>query len=517
MQLNLSLGALRPRRVGWLVRKAFWDALAAVKFAANRPAAIPVPSPSSRKIIPQSLAAVEPSIPVLSVLVADQVPADEAQRFKRAFYDVQVALYSLFSPMQAGLPPVPAPAERALGEAYGGLHRALFPPPLRPAELGSPPDLARLAVASPFACYLRSSGGGHFEWDLRGLAGHSLHPGLRSLGVRVVFELDAAQRRLVVSHIDSELGRVSPGDPKFEPAVKLALCAATTHLSLVRHFCGVHLCAGGPLAIATRNGLASTHPLFRLLWPHFHGTQYSNELVTRGQMAPGGDFESIFSFTHSGMCALFEASYPRYDVGVLDPERDATRRGVLRAGFDTPALDNRVQLFDVMHKHAERYLAVYYSSDAELDRDAAVQAWLGTLEELIPNGVATLIGRPPTLPGLARLIAAFIYMASVEHEIVGTGLWNYQLWTDVQPVRVPKDGSREPLDVYQRLVNANFNLNVHRAPLMQDFSYLALDPRGAQAMRAFQIDLAALQAELEREAFAPWRIYPRLLEANINA
>jgi hypothetical protein len=119
--------------------------------------------------------------------------------------------------------------------------------------------------------------------------------------------------------------------------------------------------------------------------------------------------------------------------------------------------------------------------------------------------------------GLARLVAAFIYMASVEHEIVGTGLWNYQLWTDVQPVRVRKDGSREPLDVYQRLVNANFNLNVHRAPLLQDFSYLALDPHGAEAQRTFLGELRELQAKLESEPRALWKIYPRMLEANINA
>ena len=122
-----------------------------------------------------------------------------------------------------------------------------------------------------------------------------------------------------------------------------------------------------------------------------------------------------------------------------------------------------------------------------------------------------------TIEGAARLIAAFIYMATVEHEILGTGLWNYQMWTHIQPVRVYKNGQREPLDVYQRLVNANFNLNVNRARLLQDFGYLALDANGAHAFRKFKEELQALQGRLEQEPFAHWKMYPLILEANINA
>ena len=104
--------------------------------------------------------------------------------------------------------------------------------------------------------------------------------------------------------------------------------------------------------------------------------------------------------------------------------------------------------------------------------------WIESLDRLVPNGIRGVLGPEVTCESLARLIAAFIYMATVEHEILGTGLWNYQMWTHVQPVRMYENGQREPLDVYQRLVNANFNLNVHRAQLMQDWSYLALDAAG---------------------------------------
>src|SRR5262249_32155567 len=128
-----------------------------------------------------------------------------------------------------------------------------------------------------------------------------------------------------------------------------------------------------------------------------------------------------------------------------------------------------------------------------------------------------VLGPEVTCESLARLIAAFIYMATVEHEILGTGLWNYQMWTHVQPVRMYENGQREPLDVYQRLVNANFNLNVHRAQLLTDWSYLGLDAAGAQVFRDFKHALQELQGRIAAEPAAAWKISPGILEANINA
>jgi arachidonate 15-lipoxygenase len=500
----------------WGARRAFWNRLAITKFRANKPASIPVPTDGPR-INAVSFAREFPKIPIPNIRVADRVPDDEASRLKYLAYQVQVALYSLFSPMQEDLPSIDADPQRALDEAYTSGHRECFPPPTLPDEYRGPIDLGRLAVASPYACYVERSADGGYQWDFRSLGRFEHHPGLRSLALRVAFDVDTARRRLVAVQIDSELGASKPGDPQWDLSTRMALCAATTHVSLVRHFNGVHLAAGGPLAIATRNALPARHPLRRLLFPHIFGTQYSNQIVTKGQMAVGGDFETTFSFTHRGMCELFGRTYEEYDVTVLDPAADARARGIAGQGFDTPALDNRQAHWDVFHVHADRYLRIYYASDGELAADAAVRAWVQELDRLVPNGVRKIAGAEPTIAGVAGLIASFIYMAAVEHEILGTGLWNYQMWTHVQPARVYRDGRREPLDVYQRLVNANFNLNVHRAQLAQDFSYLALDPRGAQAFRQFLDDLRALDARVAAEPPAPWKMRPAILEANINA
>ena len=500
----------------WALKRGFWNELVTRKFASNKPALIPVPQDDGRKIKAVSFASQFPGIPIPNIRVADHVPKDEAQPLKFYFYEFQVAMYSVLPASEAGLPPIDADPRLALDRAYTAAHRKLFPPPQMPKEYRELIDLGRIAVASPYACYLERAPEGGYQWDLRLLDRYERHPGLRSIGTRVVFRVNE-QSQLETTQIDCELGVVKPGDANWGLAQKIALCAATTHVSLTRHFNWVHLASGGPLAMATRNSLPAAHPLRRLLWAHIYGTQYSNQIVTKGQMASGGDFESIFSFTHRGMCELFSDTYEQFDLSVLDPERDAERRGIKDAGFDTPVLSNRCELFDVFHRHALRYLRAYYDTDERLRADADVQNWVVELDALIPNGVRRHLGGDLTVENVARLVAVFINMATVEHEALGTGLWNYQMWTHVQPVRVYSNGQREPLDVYQRLVNANFNLNVSRTQLMHDFSYLALDRKGADAFHLFRYDLQQLQERMDQEPRAFWKIYPRILEANINA
>jgi len=495
----------------WRARRWFWNHVATFKYDHNRPTPVPVPVPDGPLgLVP--LASLYRHIPIHRAFVADRIPRDERQASKWIFSRVQAALYRLLSPQQPGLPPVADDPYAALDHAYTAAHRRRFPSPVRPPELDEP-DLGALAVASPFACYLTSNGDDTYRWAFPGLDDFELRPGLRSLGSTVTFESSAGAPKPHATRIDCDVGSCVPSDRDWPLARRLALCAASTHLSLVRHFAWVHLAAGGPLAVITRCQLPADHPLRRLLWPHLYATQYSNDVVTLDQLTTGGDFESIFSFTHDGVIALFDATIEHFHLGVVEPDVDASRRGL--DDVATPSIDNRRRHHAVFLTHAQRYLERYFDDDG-IDADPAVQSWWTEVSRRIP-GVDAVAGGAATVEAVARLAAAIIQLTTVEHELLGSGMWDYQLWSDAIPARVGADGSRPPIDVYQRLVNANFNLNVHRTALLSDFSTLALDPRGAEAFELFRADLLALQSALDAEPPAPWRMEPKRLKANINA
>jgi len=515
------MGGLR-----WYFRRKFWNLFGWIKMSLNKPMTIPLPPRERTPIRPVPLGDAVPALPIRQVLVCppDDIPADERSRAKTLVYKLQVALYTLYSPMQPGLPPIPADPVQALKRAFTRLHRSRYSPPVLPAEYLGSPDLGSLAVRGPYAVYTRRDPAreGVYLWDLGGLDAHAHHAGLHTLGAQVRFRVDPARRALQAFEIECSLGTVRPADAAWELAKKLALCSATTHLSLVRHFNWVHLACAAQLAVATRNQLPAQHPVCRLVWPFVYGAQQSNDIVTRGQMMPGGEFETIFSYSFDGMCSLFDATYNDFDMASNDPQADGQARGIDGAGFDTPSQDNLRALFDLMHDYARDALRHVYadeprgSATALIRNDTAVLAWLDELNTLVPNGVGVARDNVD-FDRLARLVARTIYMATVQHELLGSFVWNYQLWTHRQPVRVYQNGQREPLDVHQRLVNANYNLNVRRRALIDDFGYLALDEAGRGAMARFQHRLEALQADMEREPWVVWKLYPRMLKVNINA
>jgi hypothetical protein len=512
----------------WFLRRSFWDFFAWVKFRFAKPADIKLPPTQRWYIEPKPLNKAIPQIPLHNVRVCTRadIPRDERSLRNDVVFDFQVWAYTTcLSPMQRNLPPIHEDPHVALRRAYGGLRRDLFDPPDMPAEYLGSPDLGSLAVRGPFACYTTQvNNSTDWEWNLLSLRGYEHHTGLKNIGSRVLFRLDKRRRALQAYSIEcpalDEKSPIGATDPRWDQACKIALCAASTHLSLVRHFNWVHLAGGAQLATATRNCLSADHPLCRLLWPHIYGTQQSNDMVTRGQMVPGGDFETTFSLSFKGMCDLFDDSYLQYRHDVNDPERDGNSRGVCGAGFDTPTQDNLEALFAAMLQFTLNYLKIYYSSSAtgagSVRSDQQVMTWLEELSKRVPNGVGVTAANV-TRGTLARLLANQLYLVTVQHEILGSFMWNYQLWTHRQPARIYDDFRREPLDVYQRLVNANYILNVRRRALMYDFSYFGLDPLAKAAVFEFQKDLATLQAKMDNQPRAIWLVYPSALNVNINA
>jgi hypothetical protein len=505
---TVSDGARSP---GWRMRRNVWNKIAVLKYHGQKPAVIPPPAPDVPPIDLVPFVTRHPDISIDGLVVAAELPRDEVDKPKQVFTKFQHHLVRWYSPMQRRLPQVHDDAQRALDAAYTPAHRACFPQPVP-----TPSDLGALAVASPYASYLTAGDDGTYRWNLEYLTNYEVHRGLLPLGAVVDFRVDASTGQLAPVRIETALGVAHAGGAGWTDATRAAMCAVTSHASMIRHFNWLHLTAGPVLEASTRNHLPSTHPLRRFIWPHVFGTHAGNELVTEILMSKGGEFDAIFSLSHRGKCDLFEATTGAFDLASINPVIDAQRRGV--TGLAAPAIEHWSTLYAICRAHADRYLAAYYSSDDDVMNDQHLVAWVEDLHDRLPNGVHGVMGPTVTIDGVAQLLATIVYLATVEHEITGSGLWDYQLWNDTSPVRIREDGKRVPVDVYQRLVNSNFNLNVHRTMLLDDhMPTLALDARGVSSFVQFQQDLLGLQADLDRSRAEPWRIEPRHLKANINA
>lgn len=541
------------RTLEWTIRKGFWNFVAKQKYRRNNPKPVDRVTHTSPSLRLIPLAEVYPDIPITDILIADRPPPDEMYtvggllaRFlawlspkssaEERVLRVLARLYpTRLSPMQPDRPGILPDPYAALDQAYTTGHRQtvrkkaaalnldpkqMLHTPTRPLELGTFPDLGALALRGPYAGYVKKVHGTErqYEWDLRELSSYEAQPDLYEPWARVLFEFNERETSLVPCRIDCELGTILPSDPTWMLASRIAICAATTHTALVRHWTWTHMVGGECVAFATRTQLTESHPLCRLLWPHIVGTHASNRLAILGQLVPAGDFEAVYSLTYKSLCLLISKSASTFDLSLFDPSIDGQRRGVLGT-MPTPTLDNCSRLFRIFQVHAERYLRLYYT-DETLRYDEQIQNWMSELDRWLPNG----LGLPAAALDCRRLstvIAKLTYLESVHHEQMGTQLWNYQAWADTHPVRVYRDGRRLPEDVYQRMINSNYILNVVRTPLMTNLTHLVLqDERAAEAthlVRAFSEELAALQQSMDRDPWAPWKLYPIDLEANINA
>lgn len=501
----------------WGLRRRLWTSWQLLRFRLAKPQDIGAPAPNESELRVAPLASIHPKIPLREVVAVEQMPKEEAPLGMRLLVNAGLVFARWFPPMQRGLPEIDVDIDVALDGAGIDRYAKVFRAPVRPAVYSTegPTELGRLAVASPYAVLTERGADGQLQWDFRRLADFEHQESLCSLGVRVVFSESVGDGRLSAERIESaELGVVAPGDAGWASATNLAVCAATTHLALTRHFGFVHLISGNHWDIATRNRLPTDHPLYRLLWPHIFNSFYTNYAVTRVQLLPDGDFVNMFSFTHDGLMSYFDEMYRSYDIALIDPVADWGRRALGDEAFDCPTQANLVELFDVMHAHASRYLAAHFD-DETLRADPAVIAWLGELASLVPNGLGG-VEDTPTMSNLSRLIAGYIHEGSVIHDMAGTTLWDYQLWADRNPARVYRDGRRMPVDVFQRLINNNFALQIRRAPLLADYGAVALDSGDAALFTTFYEECLALQSVFDDTTAGPWRMEPKNLEINMN-
>lgn len=506
--------------LGWRIRRSFWTRWQTLRFGLNKPLEYGPPDPDRTSIGTRPLGEIQDGIPLRSVVAFDRLPVDESGLGMRALVGLGLFLNKVVPPMKTGLPEIDDEIGEAVEEAVPRRYRKSFRAPAMPdvyAGSGTP-DLAELAVRSPYSVFLEHGDGDRLQWDFRMLGDFEHHDGLCSLSLRVLFAVDGTSGELAATQIESEaFGSVRPDDHAWSESSRLAVCAASTHMALTRHYNYVHLVGGDHWAVATRNHLPPDHPLFILLWPHIFHSLYTNYGTARTQLLPDGDFVNIYSFTHAGLMAYYDAMYERYDVRITDPDADWTRRGLDGARFEHPSHDNLRELSAVLNDHARRYIEAYYTSDEALRDDAAVVAWMDALDELIPNGIAPLAGGELTREGLARLAAGHIYEGSVVHDLAGTTLWDYQLWADRNPPRMYADGRRIPVDVYQRMIDNNYALQIKRAPLLADYGSVALDATGRQLFARFHADCTALQEQYDRTPAGPWRMEPENLEIGMNA
>ena len=421
----------------WRMRRAFWNGLAVLKFHGQKPAVIPSGTADPRPVRPRP--------------VRHQVPRHPARRGRRGRPHPHRRGRHRRSGCSPGSSTSSCSGSRRCRRACPRC------PPTRsvrwrrrtPRRTGAASrrpsarrqhDLGSMAVASPYASYLEATGDGAFRWDLTSLRGLRVPSRARGAGrdrrlprsTPASGGLDPRAHRDRPRRREAGLGRMGRRRADGDVLDHVARVAgAALQLAPPHGRAGVRgrhpqPAAGRPSGAAAGVGARVRHPRRQRPGhrdPHVGGRRVRRHL----QPHPPRQVRAVRG--HHRATSTWPSINPR-------ARRRPPRRGRRRPSTRPRTTAGR-GCTTCSSATPSGTSGVYYASDDDLANDQA----LGALDRRPRRAAAArrAVGardRARRWTGAASLLATIVYLATVEHEITGSGLWDYQLWSDTSPVRV---------------------------------------------------------------------------------
>ncbi|KAK3737983.1 hypothetical protein RRG08_010029 [Elysia crispata] len=193
---------------------------------------------------------------------------------------------------------------------------------------------------------------------------------------------------------------------------------ALTHLGLT------HLLMEG-VTVATHRNLSQSHPIFKLLAPHF---LYLIAINTRGLellISDGGWVDKTMNFGNKGLFALISRGFHTWRMdqeGTLP--NDLKNRGL----DDMNVLpcyhfrNDAILLYEAISKYVKAYVSLYYPNDELLQKDSEIQGWAAELvkERNGSEGGVGILGVPgngklETRQQLELIVTCIVYTCSISH------------------------------------------------------------------------------------------------------
>jgi arachidonate 15-lipoxygenase len=296
----------------------------------------------------------------------------------------------------------------------------------------------------------------------------------------------------------------SSGADLWQMAKTIVQIADANFHEAVSHFARTHLFVE-PFVIVTHRQLASTHPLFQLLVPHFQGTLAINYSAHEFLIAPKGGVNGLLSSTIDNSRVLIVKGFQARGFNADMLPRQLHDRGVddLSSLPVYPYRDDGLLIWGAIHDWVAAYLGLFYSSDAEVIGDRDVQNWAtelvafdgGRLQDFGDRGN----GKIATLAYLVDAVTMIIFTASAQHAAVNFPQNDIMSFAPAmptagyEPAQAITGGSVDWLDLLPPLDQAQAQLNllyllgsVHFTKLgFYDDGHFA-DPKVAAPLQAFQ-------------------------------
>eukprot|EP00112_Aurelia_sp_Birch-Aquarium-sp1_P026556 Seg949.7 transcript_id=Seg949.7/GoldUCD/mRNA.D3Y31 product="Arachidonate 5-lipoxygenase" protein_id=Seg949.7/GoldUCD/D3Y31 len=213
-----------------------------------------------------------------------------------------------------------------------------------------------------------------------------------------------------------------PNDPKYTWMLAkmyynnadAAVHQACTHLGFTHMICET-------ICVSVNRELSPSHPVYRLLAPHFLYLVAINSLALAKLVSPGGWIDVTMTMGVSGLFEILKNTWKDWqlnDEGWLPA--DLKRRGVDDAETlpDYPYRDDAVLVHKAIHNYVKDVINFYYPREDMLLTDFELQSWAKCLvdkdEGCCIKGVPG-DGKLEKKDDLIQIVASIVFLSSVGH------------------------------------------------------------------------------------------------------
>lgn len=213
---------------------------------------------------------------------------------------------------------------------------------------------------------------------------------------------------------------------------------ASYHQACV-HLGATHIVMEG-VCICTQRHLSPSHPVYKLLAPHFLYLLAINFRGLNTLISPGGWVDGTMSIGRQGMIELMAKRHLDYQLN-LDGDfvRDLQNRGV----YDSTVLpdyhyrDDALLIYDAISSYLKNMLSLIYEKPVDILNDSELQAWGKEMvaergEGLGLKGVPAN-GEFSTHEDLLMVLRSVIFICSVEHAAVNFSQYDAYAFTPNYP------------------------------------------------------------------------------------
>jgi arachidonate 15-lipoxygenase len=275
--------------------------------------------------------------------------------------------------------------------------------------------------------------------------------------------------------------------------------------------------------MATPRQLPPRHPVHLLLQPHTRFTLTTNQAAYRYLVDRSKLYSEIYTATLEQLRTVAIRGYLERRFTDLQLEADLARRGVQNAPACYPYRDDLRLWLEPIRSFVSAYVEAFYTDDAAVQADSALQAWKeelidperGAVRELVPGD------RLDSRQKLVGLLAQVLFTAGPGHAAQHYSADYYYRFTPAFPAAayVPPPRQTDPLDFAAWLsvlpsidrASDQFRSNTYTSYRYDRFgSYgrfpLGSLPQAREPIARLQSALADVEATIEQRQAA--RLFP---------